>query len=86
MLYCFYYEPQYCIFFATNEPVNFMTSITQGQETPRILLPVRTFCFDHFTVGNQIDAKIKSTAIRMQATCRESLIRNVRYWKRSQCT
>jgi len=47
-----------------------------------ILTPVRTFCFDHFTVDNQIDVRIKSRAIRRQTICRESLIRNVLYWKR----
>jgi len=43
----------------------------------------RTFCFDHFTDENQIDVRIKSTAIRRQTICREFLIRNVRYWKRA---
>jgi len=47
----------------------------------KILPPVRTFCFDHFT-ENQMDVRIKITAIQRQTICRESLIRNVRYWKR----
>jgi len=47
------------------------------------MLPLaRTFCFDHVTVENLIDARIKSTAIRRQTICRETLIRNVPYWKR----
>ena len=43
-------------------------------------------CFDHFTVKNQIDTKTKSTAIRRPTICRESVIRNVRYWKRTWFT
>jgi len=48
-----------------------------------ILPPFKVCCFDHFTVENQIDARIKSTSIRRQTICRESLILNLRYWKRS---
>jgi len=43
-----------------------------------ILPPVRTFCFDHFTVQNQIDAKIKRSAIWRQTNCGEFVIRRVR--------
>jgi len=45
MLYCFYYEPQYCIFFATNEPVNFMTSTMQSQAASRNFTTGRNFLF-----------------------------------------
>jgi len=48
-----------------------------------ILPLVRTLCFDHFAVENQIDAGIKSTAIRRQTICREPLNRYVCYWKRA---
>jgi len=40
-----------------------------------ILPPVRTFCFDHFTVKNQTYTRTKSTAIRRQTIYTESLIR-----------
>ena len=70
------------IFVAANEPMNFIKSIAQGHAASRNIITGQTFCFDHFTVENQIDARIKSTAIRRQTICSESLIRNVRYWKR----
>jgi len=41
---------------------------------PRRMLPlVRTFCFDHFTVQNQTDARIRRTAIQRQTNFAEFL-------------
>jgi len=62
--------------------MNFMTSIAQARAASRKITTPRTLCFDQFKLENQIDARIKSTAIRRQTICRESLIRNVRYWMR----
>jgi len=45
MLYCFCYEPQHCVFFATNEPVNFMTSTMQGQAASRNFATGQNFLF-----------------------------------------
>jgi len=52
--------------------MNFVMQTVQGHaKRPREILPlVRTFCFDHFTVENQIDTSIKITAIRRQTICR----------------
>jgi len=42
-----------------------MQTVQGHAKRPREILPlVRTFCFDHFTVENQIDTSIKITAIR----------------------
>jgi len=73
MFYCFYYKSQNCTFYATNEPMNFMTSIAQSQAASRNITTGQNFLFwsYHSWKSNRCQ---KSTAFRMQAICRESLI------------
>ena len=50
-------------------------SLQRKAKRPReILPPIRTFCFDHFTVENTRNEWYGDSKI-----CRDSLIRNVRY-------
>jgi len=74
--------------------MNFIKSIAQGQAASRNLRylrdaiftwrpPVRTFCFWSLHSWKSNWYQNKSTAIRRQIICNESLIRNLRYWKRS---
>jgi len=69
--------------------MHFIKSIGQGLalltyevRLCKILPSVRTFCFDHFTVKNKIDTRTKTTAIRRQTMCKESLTQNMHYSKK----
>ena len=70
-------------FAATNERMNCITSVAQGQAASRNVATGRNFCFNHFTVEEQIDARTKISAIRRQTICRETLNLHVLYWKKS---
>ena len=75
------YKSKMCTFAATNEPMNFITQT--ARVASRNVTTGQSFCFDHFPVGNQIDARMKYTTIRKHANCREFVIRSLRYHKRA---
>jgi len=61
--------------------MNFLTSIVQGQVASRNITTGQNFLFWSLHSWESNWYQNKSTAIRRQTNCRESLIRNVRYWK-----